>query len=62
MRLPGTDTPATRCWSVGDLLADSLLVDDGRLAARTGLAPVIAVMTFPYYWHTMPRRCANRLA
>jgi hypothetical protein len=20
------------------------------------------VMTFPYYWHTMPERCAARLA
>jgi len=20
------------------------------------------VMTFPYYWRTMPERCANRLA
>lgn len=25
-------------------------------------ALAIAVMTFPYYWHTMPDRCASRLA
>ena len=25
-------------------------------------ALAIAVMTFPYYWHTMPKRCAARLA
>ena len=25
-------------------------------------ALAIAVMTFPYYWHTMPDRCAARLA
>lgn len=25
-------------------------------------ALAIAVMTFPYYWQTMPERCANRLA
>jgi hypothetical protein len=31
-----------------------------RLGRAWALA--IAVMTFPYYWHTMPERCATRLA
>ena len=93
-------------WLHGDLLAENLLIRDGRLAAvldfgglavgdptvdlvaawelldpdargllrteagidehawRLGRAwaLAIAVMTFPYYWHTMPDRCATRLA
>jgi aminoglycoside phosphotransferase (APT) family kinase protein len=93
-------------WLHGDLLAESLLIRDGRLAAildfgglavgdptvdlvaawdlldpngravlraQAGLddrawllgrawALAIAVMTFPYYWHTMPQRCTSRLA
>jgi aminoglycoside phosphotransferase (APT) family kinase protein len=93
-------------WLHGDLLAENLLVRNGRLAAvldfgglavgdptvdlvtawelldpearahfrtEAGLddrtwslgrawALAIAVMTFPYYWQTMPQRCANRLA
>ncbi len=97
--------PATR-WLHGDLLAENLLVRNGRLAAvldfgglavgdptvdlvtawelldpearalfrtEAGLddhtwllgrawALAIAVMTFPYYWRTMPERCAGRLA
>lgn len=106
MELPGDGTAATPRWYHGDLLAENLLVRDGRLAAvldfgvlavgdpavdlvaawevldapareafRTALALddpswlrgrawalAIAVMTFPYYWRTMPQRCANRLA
>lgn len=93
-------------WLHGDLLAENLLIRDGRLAAildfgglavgdptvdlvaawdlldpngravlraQGGLgdrawllgrawALAIAVMTFPYYWHTMPQRCTSRLA
>ncbi len=93
-------------WFHGDLLAENLLLREGRLAAvldfgglsvgdptvdlivgwevldpsgrevfRSILgvdevtwlrgrawALAIAVMTFPYYWHTMPDRCAARLA
>lgn len=93
-------------WLHGDLLAENLLVRDGRLTAvldfgglavgdptvdlvsawevldadaravfrtevgvddRTWLlgrawALAIAVMTFPYYWRTMPERTASRLA
>ena len=93
-------------WLHGDLLAENLLVRNGRLAAvldfgglavgdptvdlvaawelldaearavfrtEAGLddhtwllgrawALAIAVMTFPYYWRTMPDRCAGRLA
>lgn len=92
-------------WLHGDLLAENLLVREGRLAAvldfgalsvgdptvdlvagwelldppgrevfRSVLgvdevtwlrgrawALAIAVMTFPYYWHTMPERCHDRL-
>jgi len=106
MTLPGVDRPAPPRWYHGDLLAENLLVRDGRLAAvldfgglgvgdptvdliagwevldasarevfRTSLgldeatwlrgrawALSIAVMTLPYYWRTMPARCADRLA
>jgi aminoglycoside phosphotransferase (APT) family kinase protein len=98
--------PAAGCWVHGDLLAENLLVRDGRLAAVLdfgGLAVgdptvdlvgawelldpearaefraevdvdddewllgrawalAIALMTFPYYWATMPERCESRLA
>jgi aminoglycoside phosphotransferase (APT) family kinase protein len=103
--LPESDH-GTSQWYHGDLLAENLLMRDGRLAAVLdfgGLAvgdptvdlvvgwdvldPVsrevfrrvvavdeeswlrgrawalsLAVMTFPYYWQTMPNRCASRLA
>jgi aminoglycoside phosphotransferase (APT) family kinase protein len=106
MALPGAGRPGTARWYHGDLLAENLLVRDGRLVAVLdfgGLAvgdPVVdlvvawevldapareafrhavgvdedawlrgrawalslAVMTFPYYWRTMPARCASRLA
>ncbi len=98
-------TPATH-WLHGDLVAENLLVRDGRLSALLdfgGLAVgdptvdlaaawevfdqearnlvradlglddrawllgrawalALAVMTLPYYWRTMPERCAGRLA
>jgi aminoglycoside phosphotransferase (APT) family kinase protein len=101
----GTSDPGTH-WLHGDLLAENLLVRNGRLAAvldfgglavgdptvdlvtawelldsdaralfrteigvddRTWIlgrawALAIAVMTFPYYWRTMPDRCTGRLA
>lgn len=104
--LPGYDEAGPARWYHGDLLAENLLVRDGRLAAvldfgalavgdptadlvgaweildaparavmraRLGVddatwlrgrawALVIAVMTFPYYWRTMPERCVSRLA
>ena len=91
-------------WFHGDLLAENLLVRDGRLAAvldfgglalgdqavdliagwelldaptretfrevlrvddatwrrSAGWALFVAVVTFPYYWATMPARCASR--
>jgi aminoglycoside phosphotransferase (APT) family kinase protein len=37
-------------------------VDDATWAASRGWALLIAVITFPYYGATMPRRCADRLA
>lgn len=92
-------------WLHGDLLAENLLVRDGRLSAVLDLgclavgrpevdlvaawevltptargalratagvgdaawrrgqawAVAIALMTFPYYWTSMPQRCASRL-
>lgn len=107
-RALAADQSATlgRSWFHGDLLAENLLVRDGRLAAvldvgglavgdptvdlvvawevldaegRTtfrraldvddatwargqGWALLIAMITFPYYWDTMPTRCAHRRA
>lgn len=104
--LPATGEAVTPRWLHGDLLAENLLVRNGRLAAvldfgglsvgdptvdlivgwevldppRRELfryllrvdevtwlrgrawALAIALMTFPYYWQTMPERCAARLA
>jgi aminoglycoside phosphotransferase (APT) family kinase protein len=102
----GADPPSEAAhWLHGDLLAENLLVREGRLAAvldfgalavgdptvdlvaawellgpearsafRAGSgvddhtwllgrawALAIAVMTFPYYWESMPERCAARL-
>lgn len=106
MALPGTGQATAPRWYHGDLVAENLLVRDGRLAAVLdfgGLAvgdPTVdlavawevldaasrdrfrdavavddgtwlrgrawalslALMTFPYYWATMPDRCAGRLA
>ena len=104
MELPAAPRTAPVGWLHGDLLAENLLLRDGRLRAVLdfgGLAVgdqtvdlvvgwelldaggratlrsllqvddetwlrgrawalAIALMTFPYYWHTMPRRCAHR--
>ena len=106
VRLPGSSRVAAPRWHHADLVAENLLVRDGRLAAvldfgglsvgdptvdlivawdvldaaareafrsavgvddETWLrgrawALCLALMTFPYYWDTMPERCANRLA
>lgn len=106
MGLPGVAEAAGTCWHHGDLLAENLLVRDGRLAAVLdfgGLAvgdPTVdligawevldppardafreavdvddpawlrgrawalslAMITFPYYWRSMPERCAGRVA
>jgi aminoglycoside phosphotransferase (APT) family kinase protein len=106
MALPGIDQVSSTRWYHGDLLAENLLVRDGRLTAVLdfgGLAvgdPTVdlivawdvldaasrevfrrvvgadeqswlrgrawalslALGTFPYYWRTMPDRCAGRLA
>lgn len=99
------DTPPAQRWYHGDLLAENLLVGDGRLAGvldfgglavgdptvdlvvawevldadsrqlfrqlvgaddatwlrAAGWALFVAVITLPYYWRTMPGRCADRL-
>ena len=106
VRLPGSAAVTAPQWHHADLVAENLLVRDGRLAAVLdfgGLAVgdptvdlavawdvldpasrevfrdavgvdeetwlrgrawalALAVMAFPYYWTTMPERCANRLA
>jgi aminoglycoside phosphotransferase (APT) family kinase protein len=106
MALPGIARASIPRWFHGDLLAENLLVCEGRLAAvldfgglavgdptvdlivawevlddasrevfrhATGAdeqswiagrawALSLALMTFPYYWRTMPDRCASRLA
>ncbi len=41
---------------------DGVRVDDGEWQVGRGWALALAIMTFPYYWHTMPDRCAHRLA
>lgn len=35
-------------------------VDDATWAKGRGWALVLCLMTFDYYWHTMPTRCAAR--
>lgn len=106
MALSGSGEAVAPRWLHGDLLAENLLVRNGRLAAvldfgclsvgdptvdlivawevldppsrelfRSLLgvdevtwlrgrawALAIALMTFPYYWQTMPERCGARLA
>lgn len=52
-------------WEVLDArgrstLRQALDVDDGTWAKGIGWALLIAMNTFPYYWHTMPPRCAAR--
>lgn len=40
----------------------ALDLDETSWARSKGWALLIAMITFPYYWHTMPRRCAARRA
>ena len=106
MAVASRDASATGVhWLHGDLLAENLLVQDGRLTAvldigglavgdptvdlavawelldgagralfreaadvddrswllGRGWALAISLITFPYYWRTMPERCASRL-
>jgi aminoglycoside phosphotransferase (APT) family kinase protein len=44
-----------------DRFRNALGVDDIRWQRGRAWARAIAVMTFPYYWHTMPERYAARL-
>ncbi|HEX7196301.1 MAG TPA: aminoglycoside phosphotransferase family protein [Candidatus Limnocylindria bacterium] len=106
MALPGSAEAVAPRWYHGDLLAENLLVRDGRLAALLDFGSLavgdptvdliaawevldsgarevfrravgcddetwllgrawalsLAVMTFPYYWDSMPLRCHSRLA
>ena len=36
-------------------------IDDATWARGRGWALALALITFPYYWRTMPERCASRL-
>lgn len=42
-----------------DVFRSTLNVDGGDWVWGRAWAFAIAVMTFPYYWHTMPTRCAT---
>ena len=45
-----------------DTFRQALGVDDGAWLRGRGWAVFLTTMTFPYYRHTMPARCADRLA
>lgn len=38
----------------------TIAADDAEWAKGAGWALLIALITFPYYWHTMPERCTFR--
>ncbi|HEV7204564.1 MAG TPA: aminoglycoside phosphotransferase family protein [Jatrophihabitans sp.] len=44
-----------------DIFRAHLAVDDAQWRRGRAWALAIALMTFGYYWHTMPARCADRL-
>lgn len=53
-------------WEVLDATARAVFratlgVDDASWLRGRAWALALAVMTFPYYWETMPARCASRL-
>ncbi len=53
-------------WEVLDdeprrVFRDAVGVDESTWLRGRAWALCIALMTFPYYWHTMPIRCADRL-
>ena len=56
--LPETGPGSTPRWYHGDLLAEN---ETSWLRGRAW-ALSLALITFPYYWSTMPDRCASRLA
>lgn len=45
-----------------EVFRSSLDIDDATWLRGRAWALAIAVMTFPYYWNSMPARCASRLA
>jgi aminoglycoside phosphotransferase (APT) family kinase protein len=54
-------------WELLDPIArttfrDAVGVSDEEWRLGRAWALVLALMTLPYYWHTMPGRCASRLA
>jgi aminoglycoside phosphotransferase (APT) family kinase protein len=57
----------TAAWELLDPTAratfrDLVDVDDSTWEQARAWALAMGMMTFPYYWDTMPARCANRLA
>lgn len=62
---PSVDLVAA--WEVLDaegrqVLREVINVSDAEWRKGMGWALFIALITFPYYWNTMPKRCADRLA
>ena len=49
--------PATR-----DLFRKKIGASDAEWARGRAWALAVSLMTFPYYWHTMPNRIRDRLA
>jgi aminoglycoside phosphotransferase (APT) family kinase protein len=45
-----------------EVFREAVDVDDESWLLGRGWALAVALMTFPYYWQTMPARCADRLA
>lgn len=45
-----------------ELFRQALGADDQTWLRGAGWALLLAVLSFPYYWRTMPGRCADRLA
>ncbi len=54
MTLTGVTDVVSEHWLHADIAAENLLVRAWALS--------LALRTFPYYWATMPGRCASRLA
>jgi len=45
-----------------EVFRDAVGADEATWLRGRAWALSLAVMTFPYYWQTMPERCASRLA
>ncbi len=54
-------------WEVLDdaareVFREAIRVDESSLLRARAWALSIATIAFPYYWRTMPNRCASKLA